>query len=132
MVVRDPHSTDSWSLYRVCQAEPGIGGARLQVQLGCATRGQARRWQAAFQGWDSGDLFKPNLEFPCNGLTARMPQRCHNDVYRHAWIFLSIGSAEAWMGRASMYTNQLYLAFVCVRLLKVFCAMVTASAFGRV
>ena len=130
-MVRDPHSTDSWSLYRVCQAEPGIGGARLQVQLGCATRGQARRWQAAFQGWDSGDLFKPNLDFPCNGLTARMPQRCHNDVYRHAWIFLSIGSAEAWMGRASMYTNQLYLAFVCVRLLKVFCAMVTASAFGH-
>ena len=39
-MVRDPRSTDAWSLRRVCQAEPGIGGARLQAQLGCATGGR--------------------------------------------------------------------------------------------
>ena len=60
------------------------------------------------------------------------------------WCGVFEGSPRIWLNsrnasisiicidlhRASMYTNQLFPAFVCVRLLKVFCAMVTASAFG--
>ena len=53
-MVRHPHSAESRNPDRICQAEPGIGGARLQVQRRCVARGKARRRQVATRGWDSG------------------------------------------------------------------------------